>query len=175
MRANDVRCVLESRALNGESPVWDDRRQRLFWVDIREPALHAFDPLTGSDQRWEMPAWVGCVGLGEQEVALALRTGLYVMDIGSGAMRSLASAPFDPRRFIFNDGGCDPAGRFLAGPMYVPLAPEPKNGPQRAALWRYDGGERWTALTQPVATSNGLAWSPDGGTMYHADTEQRTI
>jgi sugar lactone lactonase YvrE len=76
MRANDVRCVLESRALNGESPVWDDRRQRLFWVDIREPALHAFDPLTGSDQRWEMPAWVGCVGLGEQEVALALRTGL---------------------------------------------------------------------------------------------------
>jgi sugar lactone lactonase YvrE len=62
MRADDVRCVLESRALNGESPVWDDRRLRLFWVDIREPALHAFDPLTGNDQRWEMPAWVGCVG-----------------------------------------------------------------------------------------------------------------
>jgi sugar lactone lactonase YvrE len=147
MAADHVRCVLEARALNGESPVWDDRRQRLFWVDIREPALHAFDPLTGDDQRWEMPAWVGCVGLGEYEVALALRTGLYAMHIGSGAMRSLACAPFDPRGFIFNDGGCDPAGRFLAGPMYVPLAPEPKGDADKAPLWRYDGDGRWTALT----------------------------
>ena len=96
-------------------------------------------------------------------LAAPLRTGFYVMDLGSGAIRALASAPFDPRRFIFNDGGYDRAGRFLAGPMYVPLAPEPKNGPQEAAPWRYDGGERWAALTRPVATSNGLAWSPTAG------------
>jgi sugar lactone lactonase YvrE len=175
MAASDVRCVLSARALNGESPVWDERRQRLFWVDIREPALHAF-PSTGLDRRWEMPAWIGCVALGAGEgVAAALRTGLYALDLESGALRFLAPSPFGPRGLIFNDGGCDPAGRFLAGPMYVPLDPAPSEGARRAPLWRYDGGGRWTALTEPVPTSNGLAWSPDGRMMYHADTERRTI
>jgi sugar lactone lactonase YvrE len=97
------------------------------------------------------------------------------MDLETGNLHWLANAPFDPRRFIFNDGKCDPAGRLLAGPMYVPLEPKPRSGPERAPLWRYDGDGNWTALTGAVATSNGLAWSPDGRTMYHADTEQRTI
>lgn len=175
MPASEVRCVLECHALNGESPVWDERRRRLFWVDIRQPALHAFDPATGADRCWEMPAWIGCVALGESGAAVALRTGLHALDLENGALRFLAPSPFDARRFIFNDGGCDPAGRLLAGPMYVPLAPVPSDGPKTAPLWRYDDGGRWTALTEPVATSNGLAWSPDGRTMYHADTEQRTV
>jgi SMP-30/Gluconolactonase/LRE-like region len=96
MAASDVRCVLPARALNGESPVWDERRQRLFWVDIREPALHAF-PSTGLDRRWEMPAWIGCIALGAGEgVAAALRTGLYALDLESGALRFLAPSPFGP-------------------------------------------------------------------------------
>jgi sugar lactone lactonase YvrE len=171
----DVRCVLEARSLNGESPVWDDRRQRLFWVDIREPALHEFNPADGTDRRWEMPAWIGCIGLGEHEIVVALRTGLHAFDPDTGQLHFFAPPPFGSRAFIFNDGGCDPAGRFIAGTMYVALDPEPTEGPRTSPLWRYDGGGRWVPLSEPVATSNGLAWSPDGRTMYHADTEQHTI
>ena len=172
MASSDITCVLHARALNGESPVWDDQRQRLFWVDIRKPALHCFDPRTGEDRSWQMPAWIGCIGLGAHDIAVALRTGLHEFDPDSGALRHLAPAPFDPRRFIFNDGGCDPAGRFVAGPMYVPLSPQTP-GAEAGPLCRYDDG--WTTLTDPVSTSNGLAWSPDGRTMYHSDTEQHTI
>lgn len=174
MPSSEIRCVLQARSLNGESPVWDDKRQRLFWVDIREPALHAFDPRNGEDQRWEMPAWIGCIGLGAHDIAVALRTGLHAFDLDCGALRHLAAAPFDARRFIFNDGGCDPAGRFVAGPMYVPLPPETP-GPEATPLCRFDATNGWTPLTDPVSTSNGLAWSPDGRTMYHSDTEQHTI
>lgn len=174
MASPEIRCVLPARALNGESPVWDEKLQRLYWVDIREPALHAFDPHSGEDQRWELPAWIGCIGLGVQNnIAVALRTGLWAFDPDSGSLRQLAEAPFDPRRFIVNDGGCDPAGRFVAGPMYVPLPPETP-GPKAAPLCRYKNGG-WIPFSDPVSTSNGLAWSPGGRTMYHADTEQNTI
>ncbi len=170
-----VTSVLAAHALNGESPVWDGRRQRLFWVDIRAPALHEFDPATSAGRRWDMPSWIGCCAPCPDGVLVALRTGLHVMDLDTGALRFLAAAPFDSRRFIFNDGKIDPAGRFLVGPMYAPLTPGPPAEAARAApLWRY-GPDGWTPLSGPVSTSNGLAWSPDGRTIYHSDTEQRTI
>lgn len=174
MPADDIACVLDARSLNGETPLWDARRQRLFWVDIREPALHAFDPTTGEDRSWQMPAWIGCYGLTATGAVVALRTGLHELEFDSGALRFAAPAPFDARRFIFNDGRCDPAGRFLAGPMYVPLPPVDRQH-RAAPLCRYEGGAHWRPIGDPVSTSNGLAWSPDGRTMYHADTEQRTI
>jgi sugar lactone lactonase YvrE len=175
MNQADISCVLEAHALNGECPTWDGRRGLLFWVDIRAPSLHAFDPKTGEDRRWEMPSWTGCFGLGETEIALALRTGLYALNPETNALRFLSAPPFDARNMIFNDGGCDPAGRLLAGPMHVPLDPPPATRPEAAPLWRYDGGGRWTEMSGPVKTSNGLAFSPDGRTMYHSDTAQKTI
>ena len=171
-----VDLVHPARALNGERPGWHAGRQRLFWVDIREPALHCFDPVTGTDQSWEMPAWIGCYALTDGGALVALRTGLYDVDFDAGSLSFRAEAPFDPRRFIFNDGRCDRVGRFFAGPMYLPLRPgDQQDGPRTAPLWRYEPPGRWHAVSPGVSTSNGLAWSPDGRTMYHSDTAQKLI
>ncbi len=78
MTADTVRTVLPARALNGETPTWCPDRRRLFWVDIREPALHAFDPATGRDENWVMPAWIGSYGLTDRSAVVALRTGLFL-------------------------------------------------------------------------------------------------
>ena len=173
---SEVTLVLPARALNGERPGWHAGRQALFWVDIREPALHCFDPATGKDQAWEMPAWIGCYALTAKGALVALRTGLFAFDIGSGSLAFVAEPPFDPRRFIFNDGRCDRVGRFYAGPMHLPLRPgDPPGAPDAAPLWRYEPPGRWSAVSPDVKTSNGLAWSPDGRTMYHSDTARRTI
>ena len=172
-----VKLALRAGALNGERPGWDDRRQKLFWVDIREPALHLFDPATSKDIAWELPAWIGCFSLDRAGNAIvALATGLYRLTLATGALQPLAHAPFDTRRFIFNDGRCDPRGRFFAGAMYLPLNPGDQSDESKGSpLWRYDGGGAWSAVTDPVKTSNGLAWSPDGQTMYHSDTDSKTI
>lgn len=170
--------ILEStpRALNGERPAWNPRDGRLYWVDIRGAMLHALDVRTGKDQGWEMPAWIGCFSLTAKGAIVALRTGLHDFDFATGALEPLAPAPFDPRRFFFNDGRCDPTGRFLAGTMYLPLQPGDQSGEEPATpLWCYEGRERWRAVTPPVHTSNGLSWSPDGRTMYHPDTKPKVI
>jgi sugar lactone lactonase YvrE len=173
----DSRLVLRAGALNGETPVWCAARRRLFWVDIRARALHLFDPATGRDQSWQMPAWIGCYGLTEHGAIVALRTGLFDFALDTGALTFVAPPPFDARRFVFNDGRCDPSGRLLIGTMYQPLSPgdQQPHQPQGTPLWRYGGDRRWRPVTPDVHTSNGLAWSPDRRTMYHSDTTARTI
>ncbi|MFI4963767.1 MAG: SMP-30/gluconolactonase/LRE family protein [Caulobacterales bacterium] len=178
MADQDIRCVLRARALNGERPGWSEIERRLYWVDMRAPSLHAFDPATGQDQCWEMPDWIGCYAFAAAGgLVVALRTGFFAFDPVDGALSFLAPPPYDPRRFCFNDGRCDRQGRFYVGPMYSPLGPGDAQpaAAQSAPVWRYGGGDRWLAATPPVKISNGLAWSPDGRLMYHSDTSQKTI
>ena len=176
MSDTQIRCVLAAQALNGERPAWDAARKRLFWVDVREPALHEFDPVTGTDRHWTMPAWIGCYALTDTGAWVALRTGLFNLDFETGALAFLAPPPFDPARFMFNEGDCDRQGRFWAGPMYEKLAPEDarQTASKRLPFWRFEAGV-WHAGTSPVQTANSLAWSADGTRMYFSDTEQKTI
>ncbi len=134
-------------------------------------------PDSGQDTVWEMPSLVGACYLTPDGVAVTLRDGLFRFDPASGVLSFVAGPPYDARRFTFNDGRCDRSGRLFAGPMMLPLPPEDqtKTAPQGAPLWRYDGAGKWTPLTESVRTSNGLAWSPDGRVMYHADTRQKTV
>jgi sugar lactone lactonase YvrE len=176
-KQTDVERVLDVKALNGESPAWSEQRGALIWVDIRGSAIHAFDPKTLSNRQWELPSWIGCMAPSETGAVMALRTGFYHLTFDDGALEFLAHTPFDQRRFIFNDGKCDRRGRFFAGTMFAPLKPAEQAGNEgkERPLYRYDGQARWTAATDPVGTSNGLDWSPDGRVMYHSDTEKKLI
>lgn len=69
-------------------------RQRLYWVDTGEPALHAYDPVTGHDQAWAMPSWIGCAVLSEHGEMVALRTGLYDFHEDNGALFQIGAPPF---------------------------------------------------------------------------------
>ena len=173
----EVHCVLSAHAANGESPVWSETERRLYWVDTKEPSLHRFDPVTGNDESWQMPSTVGCAVPGTGgNVLITLRSGVARMDCNTGELRILAPVPFDVRRFTSNDGKCDPQGRLWFGPMYAPLLPTPENVSKAGPLLRFDARTRRCVSMQPeVTVPNGLAGSPDGRTMYHADTGTRTI
>jgi sugar lactone lactonase YvrE len=177
MQRADGACILRCGALNGECPVWSDVESKLYWVDVKGPALHCFDPAYATDVAWELPAWIGSCALDDRNVILALRTGLYRFVCSSGGLEMLAPPPYDVRRFTFNDGRCDRAGHFLVGPMYSPLAPGDQcdEQAQDAPVWRFGADRRWRAVTPPVRIANGLAFSPDGRRMYHSDTSRKTI
>jgi len=163
-------CVLDAKAGLGECPTWSVDEQLLYWVDINAPSLNRFDPLTGRNMAWPMPEAIGSFALreGAQFVA-ALRSGIWLVDRDGTPKRKIADAPYDPAHHRFNDGRADALGRFWVGSM------NERRDASTARLYRLDADLALVPMVSEITISNGLAWSPDSRTMYHADTPTRTI
>jgi sugar lactone lactonase YvrE len=168
--ASTLTCVLDAKASLGECPVWSAPEQALYWIDINAPALHRFDPRTGEDAVMPMPSAIGCFALrASGGFVVALRDGIHLADAGGRIIRKVADAPYDPTHHRFNDGRCDPRGRLLVGTM------NERHDAASAALYRLDPDFSLRELFGGVTISNGLGFSPDARTMYHADTPARTV
>lgn len=173
----------------GEGPAWDAKTGTLYWVDILEKRLYYYrGDENGFLQLDEMP---GCVA-SCKDGSLILAVSGIAMDgkfekTGQKSSRFASLEPFDQTREKpataklttlasltesannrFNDGKCDPAGRFLAGSMN--LDEKTPSG----ALYSYDG-ERVIRLLDGIRISNGLAWSPDHKSLYYIDTPTREV
>lgn len=167
-----IECVLKSKALIGENPVWCADENVLYWIDIAEPAIHQFNPATGADRSWQMPAVIGSMGLCEQGGAVvALSTGLHLFDFATATLTYLANPEAHLPMTRFNDGKVAPDGRFWVGSMDDRADKQPVG-----ALYRLDPDltchRSWVT---GLRGSNGLAWSPDGRTLYHSDSRIGTI
>ena len=154
----------------GEGPVWDDQRQRLLWVDILPGLVHRFDSATGGDDVFRAGKPVGAVGLRrEGGLVIAVEDGFALLDRGWQRVRQVAVIGHAGPRARFNDGKCDPAGRFLAGTMAYDLTPG------AGSLYRLDPDRSVTRLLTGVTISNGLAWTGDGTTLYYIDSPTQGI
>jgi sugar lactone lactonase YvrE len=167
----EITCILDAKAELGESPVWAAEEQALYWVDIYAPALHWLDPATGATRSWRMPKSIGCFGLRERGGAVvALRDGFYLFDFDSGTLTSLARPEADKQGTRFNDGKVSPDGRFWAGTMDEEALSRPLG-----ALYRLDADGSCHRMVENLIVSNGLAWGPDGRTMFHSDSKGQRI
>lgn len=156
-------CVL------GESPAWLADERVLVWVDIPGRALHEWRPADARHRHWSLPTEPGCcVPEPGGTLLLPMRDGLWRFDRNNGRRERLAAPPYDPAHERFNDGKADPQGRLWAGTIW-----EPRDRPG-AALYRWQRG-RLDRMAGDVTVSNGLAWSPDGRTLYWSDTKAHRV
>lgn len=165
-----VDVLLQRSDRLGECPLWDEREQALYWVDIRAPALHRCDPGRRSVETWSLPETVGSMALrGGGGFVLALQSGIYRVDRAGDPPSLIVEPEPDRPSNRLNDGRCDPAGRFWVGSMNE-LSRDPLG-----SLFRIDPDGRCTRAFGEILIPNSLAWSPDGRTMYFADTLRSTI
>jgi sugar lactone lactonase YvrE len=162
---------------HGEGPTWDDGRGELLWVDITagqvrraairadgsfaETGVHRGGQTVGAvvpaaDGGWLLAADAGFTHLaadGSARVLLSLagEGGAPAPDGTAGGTR-------------MNDAACDPAGRFYAGTMAF------DQRPGAGALYRLDLDGTVTTVLDGLTVSNGIDWSPDGRTVYLADS-----
>ena len=147
----------------GEGPVWDERIDRLVWVDIMAGRLQ-LTARDGGTRTMHLPSPVGCVvprASGGWVVALA--DGFWSVS-EDGDVERLVDVQSDRPDLRFNDGKCDPAGRFWAGTMAL----DHRAG--AGSLYRLDPDLSVHRMVDGVGISNGLDWSLDGRTMYYVDT-----
>jgi sugar lactone lactonase YvrE len=169
--------VLDARADLGEGPAWEAHSGCLYWVDIRLGHLHIFNPKNGTDRHIDVGELLGCAApTCSGGLVLGLRSGFAFLDSplppgeGPGVR---ARAILNPEPHLpgnrFNDGKCDPAGRFLAGSM--------DNAEIEACGSLYSLAPDGLVKTLLTGTRipNGLTWSPDYRTFYFIDTPTRMV
>ena len=167
----DVPCAVDARNTTGESPLWSAPEQALYWVDIPEGLVQRWHPATGVQRSWRLPTAVGSIGLRSGGgLVLALRSGFHLFDFDTGALTFLAQPEPGLATNRLNDGKVSPEGRFWAGSM-----DERADKQAIATLYRLDAQHCCTAMVGGLKVSNGLAWSPDGRTMYHSDSRGGAI
>lgn len=168
---DDVRCVLPWAATVGESPVWSEKEQRLYWIDIQGKRIHRFDPETGANETFQLPEIVTSIALREAGgLLLTLEKRFASFDPTTRVLTPLAGVEADVPSNRFNDGKCDPAGRYWAGTMDALSWSAPAGN-----LYRFDGAGVCTRMQDQVICSNGTGWSPDGKTMYHTESFRYAI
>lgn len=154
----------------GECPLWHADEQALYWVDIRAPAVRRLDYRTGVVESWSMPDLVGSIAFADNgQLIVALPDRLALFDRVNRRFTALAELTDVPPGHRFNDGRCDRQGRFWIGSMHnITRAPV-------GVLYRLDPGGKLEPVLRDIAIPNSLAWSPDGRTMYFADSLSHAI
>jgi sugar lactone lactonase YvrE len=165
-----VELLLDAGAELGEGPLWLDRERRLVWLDILAGRLHRFDPVTGDDDviAFDRPVCAAAPRRGGGLV-LALEREIAVLPAGSDRAETVVEVLDADSGQRFNDGACDPAGRLWTGTLRYDGAPH------GAALWRVGPDARAEPVITDLSLSNGLAWTPDGRTLWHVDTPTRGV
>ncbi len=157
------------KATLGEGAVWHPLEEVLYWVDITGEKLHRYDPVKKENKSYPMGSMIGTVvpAVGGFSVLVALETGIHGMSSG-GVLHKLTDFPKEMENNRFNDGKCDPAGRFWVGTMN-------KKGAKNAGnLYVFDG-QQLTVKQSEVTVSNGIVWSADKKTMYYIDTPEYAV
>lgn len=166
---HEIQPLLTTRMQLGECPLWHAQEAALYWIDIDGCAVHRHIPASDAHQQWAMPSEPGCIAINANGgLLVALRSGLALLDTISGKLTAIADAPYDPKTTRFNDGRCDAAGRLWVGSIY-----EPRDHPNAALYCIEHGAIRDSGKRATV--SNGVAFSPDNKTLYHADTTTHRI
>jgi sugar lactone lactonase YvrE len=154
-------------AFHGEGPVWSESWGGLRWVDMLAGDVLTLDA-SGSVQRRH----VGTIAAALRPRAgggavIALERG-FALEDPDGELTTLPQLWPDPS-IRFNEGACDPDGRFYCGSMAY------DERPGAGALYRLDPDGTVRTVLTGVTISNGLDWTPDGSAAYYVDTPTRTI
>ncbi len=154
-----------AKATLGEGPAWDARTQTLYWVDVLEKRIYA-----GSRLFLQLDDFVSCLAPRKDGgFVIAQRFGFWTLEPDTNKLFTLASPRGEPSNNRFNDGKCDPRGRFVAGTM------DHNEQETTGSLYSLSPEGRIKKLLKDVRISNGLGWSPDCKTMYFIDTPTREV
>ena len=161
----DFKIIDPTPLIVGECPLWDERKQLLYTIDIRGKCIREYSFLTGRHRQFDYPQEIGAIVLTEEGNLLAAMTdGIYLAH-EDGSITPVCVPPrLKGRRF--NDGKVGPDGRFYVGTT---------DNQHEGAFYRLDTDGTLKELFDHVGCSNGLTWSADGHTLYYCDSPRRVL
>jgi sugar lactone lactonase YvrE len=163
--------VSKQNYLCGESPVWISKTKTLCWTDIDGKTLHKKNMESNKISNVKMSGRVSCIAPNVSGGFIAaMDHSIINLNAEYKILSTVKTIENGNSNWRLNDGKADRSGNFFwVGSIYLPR--DKKN----AALWRFSSDGTMKKILENLTTSNGLAWSPDGNTMYLADSWDSTI
>jgi L-arabinonolactonase len=157
--------VLDCRNEHGEGVLWNALDRRLWWTDIHGKALWAYDPATKESESFPAPDRICCFApRHDGTVAAAFADGFAFFDPKTGRRDDIAEFEPELPQTRLNDGRTDRNGNLVAGGM------DERDFKPISSVWLLDGNLKLTKLFGSVRCANSTCFSPDGRTMYFADS-----
>lgn len=156
--------VVSSGCLLGESPLWDDHSQSLYWLDVNGQQLLHYTPQLDVFGHVPLSHKLGCIAMRAHGGAVAAgQYGFQLLNLTTGALVPICDPEAHLSYARFNDGKCDSSGRFISGTITSDLSRD-------GGLYSLQPSGEWKQLLDQVSCSNGLVWSPCGTILYYIDS-----
>lgn len=131
----------------GESVVWDERRERLYFVDCATHTLHWLDADASEPATMAMPSMAtGIVPTDDGRLVAVLDDGLHVVDPDARECTFLVAYPPEIGGRC-NDACADLDGNLITGRLNL--------GPAEGSAWWYSSSQGWRVLDRDISNTNG--------------------
>jgi L-arabinonolactonase len=164
--------IIPAANVLGEGVLWDDGAATLWWTDIQSRELLRFHWATQTLKRTALPHRLGSFGLIEDsgDIIAAFDSGIALFHPEEATLQWISQPAAHLPQLRFNDGRVDRQGRFWTGTMI-----EGKPAGAEAMLYCVDTEGATDAHQGGLRITNGICFSPDGGTLYLADSPRAII
>lgn len=167
-------AVWPAGAKLGEGPVWVDKENALYWVDIKECMIHRLLWPSAKRRSWKTDCQIGALHpTSEGRFIGAFADGIRFVHLDAGSEYAKTTLIIDPEAEFtgnrFNDGKIGPNGDFWAGSM------DDGETEPTGHLYALTADGQFRLIDSDYVITNGPAFSPDGKTLYHTDTLNRII
>lgn len=168
-----ARLLVDCANQHGEGVLWSAEHGLVMWTDIHGERVWSLDPATGATRSYAVPGRVCCfaprAGRAPTGILAGFAEGIAFLDLDTGRREDLAAFEPDLPQTRLNDGRTDRQGRFVLGGM------DERDGRPVSSVARVDADGVVTTLFDGVACANSTCFSPDGSTLYFADSPTRRI
>jgi len=165
-----VECLSDTRDKLGESPIWIEKENSIYWVDIKRFLIHKLDIINNHKSSWTFRESIGCIAyINENHFIAGTKRGFKFINLESNELTSIIDPEPNYINNRFNDGKCDNKGRFYAGSM-----DEDGNGSIGSFYILYND-LTYKKIDEGYKITNGPTFSPDGNIIYFTDTRKGEI
>jgi sugar lactone lactonase YvrE len=174
MAHEEATLTVDCRNELGEMPLWDDTTGTLYWIDVVAPGrVFHCQPANGVIDFWEFDGLI--TGLNRSNTGALLvhrKSDIVCFDPHTREIRPVFTLPSTLERMRFNDGRCDAAGRLWVGTMPNNISADgaPLSITESTGQILMVGGSSARTFDAQLGCPNAICWSPDGETLYIADS-----
>jgi sugar lactone lactonase YvrE len=154
----------------GEGVIWHAAERAVYFVDVKKQKIHRCDEHGQHRNTWHVPAQIGFIlPTTKGDFICGLQSGLHYFAQHSGSFSQINTIDSAYPHNRLNDGHVDQHGLIWFGTM------DDQEIDNSGTLYSMNSAGTVVAHDSQYVITNGPAVSPDGRTLYHTDTVNKSI